>query len=110
MSLQFPLSGVVSNDLVYEFDLTVSRMLLDLTPYTIRVILKASANIADSTGTTYEVGSGLTITNASAGAFTWDIPRADVGTPGAVWYRADVIDSSSNVATAMYGPLTLIAA
>jgi len=110
MSLQLPLSGVVHNDLAYDFQLTYNRILLNLTGYTVRVVLKPSATAADASGITYEAGTGLTITSAAEGEFTWDIPAADVPAAGAMWYRADVIDGLAHVATALYGPLTLIAA
>ena len=112
MSLRFDLAGIVNNDLEFEFALTYSGIPLNLTGYTLKAYLKASATTPDALASVFQSGTGLTITNAPDGEFTWAIPHADaaLAAPGALWYRVDVIDSSSDVATAMYGALNLAAA
>jgi hypothetical protein len=112
MSLRYDLDGVAGNDLEFEFALTYNGIPLNLTGYTLKVYLKASATTPDALASVFQSGTGLTITDATVAEFTWAIPRADVAipAPGALWYRVDVIDSSSDVATAMYGALNLAAA
>lgn len=112
MSLRSDLSGVVNNDLLFEFTLTGNGVPLDLDGYTLKVYLKTSATTPDALATVFQSGTGLTIVSAPDGEFTWAVPRADtaMAAPGALWYRVDIIDSSSDVATAMYGALNLTAA
>jgi hypothetical protein len=112
MSLRFDLSGIAGNDLEFEFSLTYAGIPLNLSGYTLTAYLKASATAPDALASVFTSGSGLTVTSAPDGQFTWAIPRADaaIAAPGALWYRVDVTDSSSDVVTAMYGALNLTAA
>ena len=112
MSLRADLSAVAGNDLLFEFALTYNSIPLNLSGYTLKAYLKALATTPDALASVFTSSAGLTITNASSGEFTWAIPHADVAlaAPGALWYRVDVIDSGSDVATAMYGALNLTAA
>jgi len=108
MSQQAPVSAVVNNDLKFNVAITYESAPLILEPYTLKVVLKTSASTPDSAGLTFEEGSGLTVTYPSE--FTWVIPRADNTTAGQLWYRVDIIDGSGDVATALYGNFTVIAA
>jgi hypothetical protein len=112
MSLRFDLSGVAGNDLEFEFALTYNGIPLNLSGYMLAVYLKASATTPDALASVFGSGTGLTITDASVAQFTWAIPRADtaLAAPGSLWYRVDVTDPDSNVATAMFGALNLAAA
>lgn len=112
MSLRQDLSGIAGNDLDFEFALTYNSIPLNLSGYTLEVYLKASATTPDALATVFTITSGLTVTDAAMAQFTWAIPRADtaIAAPGSLWYRVDVIDSSSQAATAMYGALALTAA
>jgi len=112
MSLRSDLSGIAANDLLFAFALTYAGVPLNITGYTLKAYLKASATTPDALASVFLSGTGLTVTSASTGEFTWAIPAADVSiaAPGALWYRVDVIDTASHVATAMLGALTLAAA
>ena len=113
MSLRFDLSGYVAgNDILVEFNLTYAGIPLNVTGYTLKAYLKAASTTPDALATVYQSGTGLTIVDASIGEFTWEIPVAvtSISAPGALWYRVDVLDSSSHPATAMYGALNLTAA
>jgi hypothetical protein len=112
MSLRSDLSGIVNNDLEFQFSLTYSGIPLNLSGYTLTAYLKASAVTPDALASVFTSASGLTVTSGPDGQFTWAIPAADVSiaAPGALWYRVDVTDAGSNVATAMYGALNLAAA
>lgn len=62
-----------------------------LVPY---VQVKSAANVPDSQApsTLYTVGSGLIVTDATSGEFTWALPNsATYG--GNLWYRAYVVNS-----------------
>jgi hypothetical protein len=110
MSQWQDLGVIEGNDVTYTFDLTFGDDVLDLTGYTPKIVLKASAAAADNTGTTFTTSSGLSVVNAKRGKMTWILPHADSGTPGKQWWRLDVTDNSSNVATLMMGNLTVQAA
>lgn len=112
MSLRFDLSGVAGFDQEFQFSLTYAGIPLNLTGYTLALYLKESATTPDTRATVYGPGTGLTVTSASQGQFTWDAPAADVviDAPGALWYRVDVTGSGSPAQPAMYGALNLAAA
>jgi hypothetical protein len=112
MSLRSDLSAIAGNDLLFQFALTYNGIPLNLTGYTLKAYLKASATTPDALAMVFGSGTGLTITDAATAQFTWTIPHADaaIAAPGALWYRVDVIDASSDAATAMYGALNLTAA
>jgi hypothetical protein len=106
VSTRAALAGIVNNDLAFEFDLLYQGAPLNLTGYTITVYMKASQTTPDSDATTYSPSP----TNAAAGQFTWTLPHADNTTVGMFWYRVDVTNGSGDVATCIYGPLTIQAA
>lgn len=106
MSINTPLTGIVNNDLSFAFALTYDGEKLNLANYTIAVYLKASQTTPDSSATTFSPSPSI----ATAGEFTWAIPRADNTTAGVLWYRVDVINGSGDVATCAFGPLTILAA
>jgi hypothetical protein len=112
MSLRLDLSGVAGFDQVFEFSLTYASVPLNLTGYTLALYLKESATTPDALATVYAEGTGLTVTSAPDGQFTWDAPAADVviDAPGALWYRVDVTASGSTPQPALYGALWLAAA
>jgi hypothetical protein len=112
MSLRFDLSGVAGFAQEFDFSLTYATVPLNLTGYTLALYLKDSATTPDALATVYAEGTGLTVTSAVDGQFTWDAPASDVviDAPGSLWYRLDVIDSSSVAAPAMFGALWLAAA
>ena len=107
MSTQVPLMALQGNDTAYYFDVTFNGDILDLTPYTVKVIQKASNAALDSSGTTYTVGAGITMINASLGQVKLVIPHANVTTAGTQWWRLDIVDGASNVFTVFYGALTI---
>lgn len=109
MTVRQDLAGVVNNDLLFTFSLTYNSLPLNLTGYTVTVVVKPSQVSADAAGVTYSIGSGLTMISALAGRFTLAIPRASTATPGATWYRVDV-SNGSGLYSALCGSLTLVAA
>lgn len=110
MSTRSDIAGVVGDDLTFNFALTYNGSVVNLNSYTPKVVVKASANAADGTGTTYTVGSGITLTNAVRGRFTLAIPHSATSSAGTAWYRCYLTDPSGNVSTAMLGNLVLLAA
>lgn len=114
MSQRYDLTGIAGNDLSFSFTLTTGSpaVPLNLSGLTLTVYLKASATTPDALAVTFTTSSGLTITNAADGQFTWAIPHADsppVSAPGSLWYRVDLTGSGSTE-TAMFGALVLTAA
>ena len=109
MTVRADIAGVVNNDLTFTFSLTYNNRPLDLTAYTVSVVVKASQTALDNTGTTYTVGSGLTMISAVSGRFSLNIPRSSTTTAGNQWYRVDVSNGSA-VSTAMCGLLGLMSA
>lgn len=113
MSLRADISGVAGFDDQYQFSLTYHGIPLNVTGYTLTLYLKASQATLDALGTVYGEGTGLTVTSAADGQFTWDLPGADtagVSAPGALWYRVDVTATEGSPVPAMYGALSLSAA
>jgi hypothetical protein len=110
MSLRLDLSGVAGFDQQFPLALTYAGLPLDLSGYTLTLILKAAAVTPDALGTVYGEGTGLTVTDASGGEFTWDVPAADtaISAPGALWYRVDVT-ALADPAPALSGALWLAA-
>jgi hypothetical protein len=112
MSLRFDLSGVAGFDQEFQFSLTYAGVPLNLTGYTLSLYLKDSATTPDALATVYAEGTGLTVTSAGQGQFTWDAPASDVviDAPGSLWYRVDVTSGESDPQPAMFGALFLAAA
>jgi hypothetical protein len=113
LSLRSDLSGTAGFGQQFQFALTYAGIPLNVSGYTISVVLKASMTTGDALGTVYTEGGALTVTSALEGQFTWDLPAADTASfsaPGALWYRVDVTGSESVPAPAMYGALWLSAA
>jgi hypothetical protein len=107
MSVQANISAVAGNDLLPEFSITLNGTPLNLAGYAIVAHLKASATTPDDDGLQFTIGDGLTLVSPSQ--FTWSIPHTDTVPAGQMWYRVDLQDGS-NIVTAMYGNLTLVAA
>jgi hypothetical protein len=100
-----------NNDVTFPFTLTTSSgAIFNPTGSTLSLVLKASETAADNTGTTFTVGSGLTIVSAALGQVTWKLPHANTATPGTQWYRLDAVDASSNRTTLRVGVLSVQAA
>lgn len=113
MSLRYDLSGVAGFDQSFPFELSYAGGPLNLTGYTVTLILKATATAPDALGTTYTEAGALTITSATQGQFTWVLPGADTAlfsAPGSLWYRVDVTAGEGDPVPAMYGALWLAAA
>jgi hypothetical protein len=113
LSVRSDLSGTAGFGQQFQFALTYAGIPLNVSCYILSVVLKASMTTEDALGTTYAEGTGLTVTSAADGQFTWDLPAADTAAfsaPGALWYRVDVTGSESVPAPAMYGALWLAAA
>lgn len=109
MTVRQDLGGIVAKPLIVTFALTYAGKLLDLTSYTVSVVVKGSQAAADNTGTTYTTSSGLTVLSARAGRVRLTIPSSATGTPGSSWYRVDVANGQGSF-SAMCGALTLMSA
>ena len=109
MTVRRDIAGVVNNDLLVTFRLTLNDLTLNLAGYTVTAIVKPTASSADSAGVTYSVGSGITILASYAGVFQLAIPRASLTVTGASWYRVDV-SNGAVLASAICGVLNLSAA
>ena len=107
MSVQIPLLALQNNDTAYYFKITFNGAILDLTPYTVKAYQKASQTALDSSGITYQVGSGITVTSAPLGQVKLIVPHANVTAPGVQWWHLDLIDVASSVFTVFYGPFTI---
>ena len=108
MALMINLSGYENNDSTFYLQVLYSEMPLSLSGYTPKLFVKASPTATDASGTTYTVGSGLTITNLSQGMITFVLPHTAATTAGTQWWRLDVVDSNSNVTTVMFGNLYIL--
>lgn len=109
MTVRQDIAGVINNDLTFTVSLTYNKKPLDLTGYTVSVIVKPSQISTDAQGVTYTVGSGLTMISAVSGRFKLVIPRSATVSAGNQWFRVDISNGSS-VSTAMVGTLTLMSA
>jgi hypothetical protein len=107
MSLYKPLLALANNDNTFKMSVTLNGAILPLTNYTPKAYQKAQASSLDSSGTLYQVGSGLTIVNSALGQINLTIPHGNVTTPGTQWWHLDLVDGSGNVSTVFYGPLTI---
>lgn len=110
MSAWKDLSVVENNDVTFHLALTQNGAPFNPTNYTLTLYLKASPSVADNTGTTFTVGAGLTIINATLGQVDWALPHSQTGTPGGKWWRIDAVDGASNRTTLILGNLTVMAA
>lgn len=109
MTVRADIAGVVNNDLEFTFSLTYNDAPLDLTGYTVTVVVKPSQAAADNTGVTYGVGTGLSYLSQVAGRFMLTIPRSATAAAGNTWYRVD-ISNGMTTQSAMCGVLNLMAA
>ncbi len=116
--LQVNITVPVNNDLSQPFFLLTYQVPgsgivapLNLTGYTLKFVLKASSTATDASGTTYAIGSGITVTNLAISSFTVLIPHTQtlLQTPGTYWYRLDVIDGSLNVNSILNGNVYVLA-
>lgn len=80
---------------------------LDLTGYSIRVIIKTSEDTSD--GDSLTVTESGAVVNATAGSFTVPIPGADLPNAETLWWRADAVSEAddTNWFTIVKGPLVV---
>jgi len=110
VSLFIPLAVTAGNDENFYIDLTLNGKPVSLANLTPVVVRKASATADDGTGTTYTIGSGITILDSGLGKVKLTIPHAGLAAPGTEWWRCDLVDGLGTVVTALYGPLYIKAA
>jgi hypothetical protein len=99
-----------SNDETVSLTISSGGSPVNLTGYTLNMLLKPQRGSSDGASGVLELTSpsgGITITNAAAGQALAAIAGTSI-TPN-VWsfYRVDVIDSSSKRNTAVYGNVTI---
>ena len=108
MAIMINLSGYENNDSTFYLQALNNGYPLPLTGYTNQLVVKPSPSVADNTGTTYTVGSGLTVTNSSQGMVTFVLPHTAATTAGTSWWRWDITDGGGNVTTVMFGNLYIL--
>lgn len=102
------------NDMSVAFAVTSGGSEMNLTGYTVNMLLKPSRGVADNASGVLKLSSAgmspaITVTNTSAGQCTVLIPNASI-TPGAFgFYRVDVVNSGSQQDTAIWGTVTIVA-
>lgn len=99
------------NDITLNVTITSNGSALNLTGYTVNMLLKPLAGVLDSDGRVLTLSSAggspaITITNAATGACTVAIPHADLQDETHTFYRIDAVDGSGNINTAIYGNIT----
>jgi hypothetical protein len=107
------LSFAEFNDITLNVTITSNGSALNLTGYTVNMLMKPAAGVADNDGRVITLSSSggspaITITNASAGAATVAISHADLQNETLLFYRIDAVDGSGNINTAIYGNLSYI--
>jgi len=99
------------NDISLAVTITSNGSPLNLTGYTVKMLLKPSAGIVDSDGSVITLSSSggspaITITSAVNGQCTVAITHADLQNQTLGFYRIDAVDASANINTAIYGTIT----
>jgi len=99
------------NDITLNVTITSNGSALNLTGYTVNMLLKPLAGVLDSDGRVLTLSSAggspaITITNAGTGACTVAIPHSDLQDETHTFYRIDAVDGSGNINTAIYGNIT----
>jgi len=111
MSTMINLSTLQGNDT--KILLTVTQQPLAnvipvvLTGLTLKFVLKAAQTATDASGTSYMVGTGITVINAALGQLSVSLPASALSVAGAVWWRLD-ITAGGLVGTALFGNLAIL--
>lgn len=79
---------------------------LNLTGFTLQLIIKPTETSADNTGTTYVP----TITTAALGKWSLTIAGSNFAAASKSWYRMDVVDGGGGIVTANLGNVSVMAA
>ncbi len=99
------------NDMTIDLAITNNGAPFNLTGYTVNLLLKAQAGDPDESALVFSSGGvspAITITSASQGLATAQLPNDDLDTEAYNFYRLDVVNSSSQQQTTAYGPITWI--
>jgi hypothetical protein len=99
------------NDLTLNVALTSNGSALNLTGYTVKMLMKPNAGVLDSDGRNIILSSGggspaITITNAAGGLCNIAIANADVQDQTHTFYRIDAVDGSGHINTCIFGTIT----
>jgi len=99
------------NDITLNVTITSNGSALNLTGYTVNMLLKPLAGVIDSDGRVLTLSSAggspaIVITNAATGACTVSIPHSDLQDETHAFYRIDAVDGSGNINTAIFGNIT----
>lgn len=102
------------NDITLSVSITSNGSPLNLTGYTVNMLLKPSAGIVDTDPRVITLSSSggspaITVTSAVNGQCTVAITHADVQDQTHAFYRIDAVDASGNINTAIYGNITYTA-
>jgi hypothetical protein len=99
------------NDITLNVSLTSNGSALNLTGYTVKMLMKPQAGVLDSDARNFILSSGggtpaITIISAPAGTCNVAIANADVQDQTHTFYRIDAVDPSGNINTCIYGTIT----
>lgn len=102
------------NDITLSVTITSNGVALDLTDYTVNMLLKPVAGIVDGDPSVLLLSSGgespaITVTDASAGECTVAIAKSNLQDSSLAFYRVDAVDGSGNINTAIYGGVSYTA-
>lgn len=112
MAMWINLEAPQGNDTTWNLQVTNNGAPMNITGCVLTLIVKASNTTNDDAALqTYQIGSGLVITNAVAGRLTFTQASTDPqsAVPGTYWWRLDVTDLYGNLNTAMDGNLYILA-
>lgn len=101
------------NDVSIALAVTQNGSPLNLTGYTVQMLLKPVRGEADNGSGVITLSSAggspaITITNASGGLATVNIPHSDLQGTAFTFYRVDVVDVSGNITTVVFGTVTYV--
>ena len=102
------------NDITLSVTILSNGAALNLTGYTVQMLLKPSAGIVDTDKSVVTLSStgpspAITITSASTGQCSIAVPRADVQSQTLSFYRIDAVNGSGAINTAIYGNIAYTA-
>jgi hypothetical protein len=100
------------NDMTINIAVTNNGSPFNLTGYSLNLLLKSQAGVPDSSALTFSSTGGspaITITSASAGLATAQLPNADLDAETYNFYRLDVVSTVGSLQqTTVYGSIIWI--
>jgi hypothetical protein len=96
------------NDMTINIAVTNNGSPYNLTSQNLNLLLKSQAGVPDNQALVFSSSGGspaITITNASQGLATAQLPNVDLDAETYNFYRLDVVNASSQQQTTVYGPI-----